>query len=195
MNSMAAPIKIVGTCVAVFLIAASDVWLQSDPEVELPFAIRAEDVARVQQLLRRLGDLGTIYADDSTLLHYGVRQGNVPIMRLLLQAKIGEAFINRQDREGFAHLHEAVELEKVEIVRLLITHSANVNLPGKADSTPLHYAAYRGNLEIARILLENRANVHATSRSGWTPLRLATEKGKRNGPTMANLLKSYGATH
>ena len=76
--------------------------------------------------------------------------------------------------DGYAPIHWAVERGFSDIVAVLISSGANVDMMtngaiGK-DRTALHIAAETGNPEIVRILLENGANVNSRTEYQETPL-------------------------
>ncbi|KAI1131063.1 hypothetical protein F5Y10DRAFT_287832 [Nemania abortiva] len=79
-------------------------------------------------------------------------------------------------------LLKAIEVQNIEIVKLLLHHGAGVNneLPYFVTRTPLQKAAEMGSLEIVRLLiLEHEANVNAepsVSRGG-TAIQLAAISG------------------
>ncbi len=63
-----------------------------------------------------------------------------------------------------------------EIVRLLIAHGADVNIPQDGGWTPLHQAASAGNLPLVELLLDAGADLHARAADGSTPLDTAAER-------------------
>lgn len=80
-------------------------------------------------------------------------QGNIEITQLLIGY---EADINAKDKTGRTPLHYAVEMENHELLKLLVTQKADVNVPGiviknryghpaslytEATDTPLHGTA------------------------------------------------------
>jgi ankyrin repeat protein len=50
---------------------------------------------------------------------------------------------------------------RLEIVRLLIEHNANVNAVNAAGDSPLMFASHLGQLEIVKLLLDHQANINA----------------------------------
>ena len=79
----------------------------------------------------------------------------------------------------------------LEIVRLLLKHSADVNVrDGKHGDTPLHTAMGCNNKEAIRLLLEAGADPNAVSDQGEGPLRWAVE---RNDLEKAKLFLTFGA--
>lgn len=82
----------------------------------------------------------------------------------------------------------------IEIIRLLISHNANINPPLShgLQQTPLQVAVDTGDTEIVQFLLEHNAAVNAepARRRGATALQIAAMKGYLH---MACLLLEYGA--
>jgi ankyrin repeat protein len=97
------------------------------------------------------------------------------LVRTLINKK---ADLNEQDYSGQTLLYKAVAQNDFETVRILIRHSANVNLAEGAGWTPLHVGLSSGleNSEIIRYLLQNNADVNANS-GGISPLHLLCGKG------------------
>jgi ankyrin repeat protein len=62
-----------------------------------------------------------------------------------------------------------VNQDSVAILRLLVEHGANINLPAMNGNTPLHEAALKKVLEICEILLENGANQLLRNQHGISP--------------------------
>ena len=63
---------------------------------------------------------------------------------------------------------------KVETVRMLIEHGADVTIQDKAHSTPLHLASSKGSTETVRLLLQHGADVATQDENNRTPLHLAS---------------------
>lgn len=84
--------------------------------------------------------------------------------------------------------------KNIEIIRLLISHNANINPPLShgLQQTPLQVAVDTGDTEIVQFLLEHNAAVNAepARRRGATALQIAAMKGYLH---MACLLLEYGA--
>jgi ankyrin repeat protein len=110
-----------------------------------------------------------------------------------------------KDDEGVTPLHlAAADYGRVEVVRVLLEHGANVGAEDNKGRTPLHEAAdYRrietnervegyvsGKVELVRVLLEHGANVGAEDSEGRTPLHVAAEHAKVE---VVRLLLEHGA--
>jgi len=66
-----------------------------------------------------------------------------------------------------------------EIVMVLITYGAEVNVTDERGWTPLHFAAMHGRVENAKILINNGAQVSPKDRLGKTPLHWAASREKK----------------
>ena len=113
-----------------------------------------------------------------TPLHFAVRNGDIEIVKMLLDRGADVDAINLYN---VTPLHIAVESKKVEIVELLLNHGACVNARDCNSSTPLLLAAKDGSEEIVKLLLKHGADVNSpytcTSIEGYTPLCLAVRGG------------------
>ena len=91
-------------------------------------------------------------------------------------------------------LQNAAATGRMEIVRLLLEHGADPNLPEEhiaPKGRGLYSAVYGGHHEIARLLLEKGANPNQPVESSADALSIAMmHKDQR----MVELLRSYGAT-
>ena len=82
-------------------------------------------------------------------------------------------------KAGNSALHLAVVNNDIEIVKLLISYGANVNMHNKFKKTPLHLACQAGNEIIANLLIENGSDINARDMLRMTPLLWYTLKDKK----------------
>jgi ankyrin repeat protein len=75
--------------------------------------------------------------------------------------------VNLPDEYGFTALHMAAEEGLDDMVKLLISHQADVNAASKAGVTPLHCAT---TPSVVERLIAAGANVNARAKNGETPL-------------------------
>jgi uncharacterized protein len=99
-------------------------------------------------------DLDSTNRFGGTALIPAAHHGHVETVRELLGTRIAIDHVNRL---GWTALLEAIVLgdggaAHTEIVRLLVVHGANVNLPDAQGVTPLAHAEQRGQRAIAEIL-------------------------------------------
>lgn len=59
---------------------------------------------------------------------------------------------------------------KLEVVKTLIVHGANINSPSDTESTPVRSACYMTNTSIVKLLVENGADIHKPNVNGGTCL-------------------------
>lgn len=100
-------------------------------------------------------------------------QDNVEIVKILLRAnaRIHDYCGNRSP------LDVACAQNKVDIVRCLLEHGANVNRASSAGAlTPLHTASINGALACVNLLLDSGANVNMVNDNGQTALYYAYSK-------------------
>ncbi|KAF8268319.1 hypothetical protein EI94DRAFT_1186065 [Lactarius quietus] len=110
-----------------------------------------------------------------TPFHYAADYLQLDAVQVLLKYN---ADINLKNEAGQTPLCEALarsslEGNIVEIVRQLLEHGADPNIPDRDHSTALHQASSKGSLEIARLLLSYGAKVDEKNGEGRTPLHVA----------------------
>ena len=124
-------------------------------------------------------------------LHAAAHSGNSEVVRILIE--YDTAHINARTGFGTTPLLMAVEGQKFEdgsVLRLLLEHGADVNVPNNTGWTPLHRASCNGAPEVVRLLLEHGADINVPNKDGWTPLHLASSK---KGPEVVRVLLEHGA--
>ena len=182
---------------------------------DLKIAIQSRDAERVRALLRedpslaacRLPDGGTpallaIYYGASdvvdALLARGVKldvfeaaaAGETSRVRALLDAD--PTLVARRSHDGWTPLHLAAHFGRLETIRVLIEHGADVHArsSNEMSNTPLHAAAAGGRTEAAAELLDRKADPDARQHGGWTALHAAAQSGRLE---LARLLLDRGA--
>jgi ankyrin repeat protein len=93
-------------------------------------------------------------------------------------------------RAAESRLADAAEKLDRSAVRVLLSQSADANVPQADGMTALHWAAYLDDPEMARDFVQAGANVKATNRYGVTPLSLACQNGSA---PIVDLLLERGA--
>ncbi|KAH9007721.1 ankyrin repeat-containing domain protein [Lactarius pseudohatsudake] len=87
-------------------------------------------------------------------------------------------------------LHMAARNGNFELVRMLLTHNADINARNDIGHTPLHAASNNGHVDIARFLLDHGADPKARGEDRSTPLHWASYWGELE---VAHLLLERGA--
>jgi ankyrin repeat protein len=148
-------------------------------------AAGAADVARVRRLLDNGVDPNTRGKDGSSALFVACLAASCAVARLLLErgaqvdARHTVFNTNRGHFERATALHAAIEVRCELLVKLLISHGADVNAADAEGFTPLHAAAALADATLALVLLEAGAdpNVSAGLLSS-TPLMEAARCGR-----------------
>src|SRR5262245_13053793 len=109
-------------------------------------------------------------------LHSATWAGRLEETEALIEAG---ADVNARDGHGETAIFGAAAWGRSDVVRLLISKGAEVNLtePLRAYS-PLHWAASHGNVETIRVLVEAGADPTLADRLGKLPVDVAHEAGK-----------------
>ncbi len=82
-----------------------------------------------------------------------------------------------KNENGNTALMLAVKNDNFSIVKLLVTHGANINSVNKAKQSVLFIACYEGLLDCAKLLISKKANINLKDKRGWTPLMIAAYQG------------------
>jgi ankyrin repeat protein len=100
--------------------------------------------------------------------------------------------VGRRSHDGWTPLHLAAHFGRVDAMRLLVEHGADVHaLSANAmANTPLHAAAAGGHAPAVAELLDRGADPNARQHGGYTALHSAAQSGRTD---LARLLLDRGA--
>ncbi|XP_035135647.3 2-5A-dependent ribonuclease isoform X2 [Callithrix jacchus] len=114
--------------------------------------------------------------EDDHLLIEAVQKEDVGLVRQLLE---GGANVNFQEEEGgWTALHNAVQMGREDIVKLLLLHGADPVLRKKNGATPFIIAAIEGNVKLLELFLSKGADVNECDFYGFTAFMEAAAYGK-----------------
>jgi N-acyl-D-amino-acid deacylase len=141
----------------------------ADASDDFYYAIRGNDLARLNALVRDGADVNSRDRHGSTPLMDSATVGSLEAMKFLLSHG---ADVNAQNQFGSTALvWSATDLSKVS---LLLSHGADPNIATKRGRTVLLVAAMSDrSAEIARLLIEKGANPKVTDAFKTTALRAA----------------------
>ncbi|XP_071107805.1 ankyrin repeat domain-containing protein 17-like isoform X5 [Haliotis cracherodii] len=127
--------------------------------------------------VRKLYDGGNVPEPEEgeSLLSLACSAGYYELAQVLLAMKANVE--DRGIKGDCTPLMEAASGGHVDIVRLLISHGADVDAQSSAGNTPLHYAACGGYKEVVQELIKANARVEVHNENGHTPLMEAASAG------------------
>lgn len=112
------------------------------------YMARACDKLEVADALKKAGAKDWVKVPGGTELHQAAADGNLEKVRALLKAK--PAMVNARDKNNVTPLFWAVAQGHKEIVGLLITNKADVNLRVGGEVTPLSLAKDKAIIELLK---------------------------------------------
>jgi len=124
---------------------------------QLRFLFRDREITKLADFLKQHPNLAHYifrveqgHLQETTLLMEAVQNRNLPVAEWLLSEG---ADITARTNSFDSALQLAAQVGELEMVKLLLRHRADPNLP-PAGKTPLHEAVLVGHLEVARLLLD-----------------------------------------
>ena len=143
---------------------------------DMPVHIAA-DYDREEVILALITEFGcdTNIADSNgwTLLHYACKEGNVNLVRTLIEHK---ADITAKNNQSNMPVHIAVKYDREEVILALITEfGCDTNIAGSNGWTLLHYACKEGNVNLVRTLIEHKADITAKNNQSNMPVHIAVK--------------------
>jgi ankyrin repeat protein len=120
-----------------------------------------------------------------------IRRGHTEVARTLVKHMEGEG-LDAKDKNGQTALHQAVVWRRAELVDVLLSKGAQVDVRDVQGNTPLMVAIRRGDIEVARMILQHTEGegLEARDEQGKTVLQLAVYDGSH---VILALLLEHGA--
>jgi uncharacterized protein len=138
-----------------------------DGTTPLHWAVRADDLQKVESLIRAGAKVNVSDRYGITPLNLASVNGNARIMRKLLDAGANP---NAADSTGETVLMTAARTGTAEAVKLLIDRGANVNaLDPEFQQTALMLAVRENHPSAVKVLIEQKAALNAHTRVGPVP--------------------------
>ena len=148
--------------------------LSPDGQYPLVLAIRRPSPAVLDLLLRAKGLRAEVRnAKDESPLMLASMAGMVDVCRRLIAL---DADVNKT---GWAPLHYAASAGHVDVIKLLLKHSAYIDAESPNKTTPLMMAAMYGNPQSVELLLEEGADASLKNDKGMTALDFADVANKQ----------------
>ena len=141
-------------------------------------------VHEVEQALKGLQDPNVKDDDDRNGLTLAAYGGHLNVAFLLLEAGAEESYFEGNAIHTFyamdcrVLLHQAADVGRLGLVRLLLEVHADLEPEDVWCLRPLHLASQRGHLEVVRLLLRSRAEMNSRDTNHRHPLHLAAFAGQ-----------------
>ena len=185
-------------------------------------AVKLDDAATIKSLLARGLDPNTIEAEYGyTGLMLALHEGSMKVFNVLLNAEgvdieekarngnnalmIASYKGNKQaveallakdaevNRPGWTALHYAAAIGNNEIVRLLLDHSAYIDVESPNKTTPIMMAAREGHILTVKLLLDEGADATLKNELGMSAIDFAEKHEHRDiAEGLAYRLKKAG---
>lgn len=174
--------------VKLLLDAGADVSAKDVEEMTpLLYAFKNNDMETVKMFSKKF-DKKLLYDDEilSKALFFAIVNSQIETVKYLLDRGANP---KGRDKYKYTPLGIAVQKDNIEIVKLLLSREAEVNL--HTGYSPIYYASLHGNAEIVKLLLEAKADVDEPRLGNyWTPL---IEAARNDHIEVMNLLIKAGA--
>lgn len=135
-------------------------------------------------MLMGLSVLSINAMDSQELLDEAIKKNDTKLVQGALNSG---ASINKSFKSIYP-LIRAVTFGKIDMVKFLLDHNADVNIRDSQKMTPLHYAAARKDDSILELLLQSKASTIFKDVDGETVLHVAAKYG--NLDAVKDLIKS-----
>ncbi len=138
---------------------------QADGTTALMWAVRHDDLATVDQLIRAGADVKIHNRDGASAMYLACINGNLAMIDKLIKAgaDVNDTFLTH----GETALMEASRSGNVEVVKLLLEKGAKVDAQDTIKkTTAMMWAAEQNHPEVVRLLAAKGADVNAQSTVG-----------------------------
>jgi ankyrin repeat protein len=171
--------RLLGDTASEKLLQDAETQRQSQPSRDLMFAVRANDLAKVQKILEaKKVNLNETDEQGFSPLLWSAREGYTDIVKILLAAG---ADPNQNDLwMGATAGHKAAFWGREEAMKLLIAHGLNLDARGGYNGyTALMDAVTRNHLAVAKVLIDGGANTSIRGHDDMNAIDIAKMNGNQ----------------
>lgn len=159
----------------------------------LLLAVQLDRIAVVRELLKRKIQLDDVNEFAHNIADIAINNGHNDMMKLLLNHGWP---VNKKNRfrVNRTALHTAAMQGKLNIMKMLIDHKADVSIKDNNGQTALMVAVFAGQYDAVKFLIEQGARVNTKDNFSQTPLSICLKpRNARTHFDIAKLLKNAGA--
>lgn len=125
----------------------------SKTQKQLFESVRSGDFSAFERLMKKESNPNLKDELGTPLLHHAAERGDVESVKLLINQGVD---VNEFNRAGQTALAYACRFGRKEVVNILLTANANVNVAGEHYRlTPIIGAAIHGDIDVAQLLIDN----------------------------------------
>lgn len=164
-------------------------------QAPLHLAVLTNQIPLVRRLVVAGADIESRDEDGNMPIHLACRDNLVNAVRALLDPvspdeqkrnnyeipyQMIPQDLNSKNYEGVSCLHLAAKENNIEIIKVLLDYSADVNVKAeKSGKTILHEAAWSGNVKLVKFLISlgRQCDINAKTYDDYTPFDLARSRG------------------
>jgi ankyrin repeat protein len=150
-------------------IKAVEEFLKKDPSLinseyikgitPLYMAVIADQQETVKYLLGKGAKPDAIIIENETVISEAIRNGNIKMIKLLIDKGASVNFKSEVPYQGSTPLHAAAHIGRKDILEILLDSGADPNLwDSQRDYLPIEYAFNANNKEAAQLLAERGTN-------------------------------------
>ena len=140
-------------------------------DTSLMLAAEKGHLPTIQNLLEKGGELNKGNEMGWLPLHFAAKGDHTEVVKFLLE-KDGDVLAATASGKTVLHL-----ATRLDLIRILVRHGANIQAKDISGRTPLHVAAEKGQTDTVNYLLDRGTDVNSRDRDGLLALYYALEGG------------------
>jgi len=172
--------------------------LKIDLQTHLCYALKANNFDIIKCLVKHGTNINAPCYLEKTPLTWALSKKKLDLAKKLIEDADLKTNVNVKEEDDFkqAPLYYALEGNNIELIKYLVKHGADINVPCYLEETPLTWALKNKKFDLAKKLIEDadlktNVNIRETDRSAQsTPLYYALEN---NNIEMIKYLVEKGA--
>jgi ankyrin repeat protein len=134
------------------------------------------DYSEIFDVILKLPYVVTKFGNNN-LLHVSAIYNSSNCLKILLSNRIYMRKVNKGNRKNRSPIMLACQARNLDVIRLLLQSSVDVNACDRDQVSPLYLACLRGLMDVVQVLIEKKADVNMPCNQKFTPLSAASVGG------------------